>query len=147
MDAEVYKGGNMKSRLSNITIIICFFGVVLISCQRQSDLEGLWIGCELRKPCIDWFLTIEGNQFHLIREDAFISYKGRFQLNNNCVHKKIDLQINEAHTQSQNGRTILGIYQISRNLLTVVMGLPGKPSRPLSFDETKGAFVFHFDRS
>jgi uncharacterized protein (TIGR03067 family) len=138
----------MNLRIGHSTIVICLLGAVLFSCQRQADLEGLWIGCELRKPCIDWFLTIEGNQFHLIREDAFISYKGRFQLNNNCVHKKIDFQINAAHTPSQNGRTILGIYQIKgRNSLTVVMGPPGELLRPFSFDETRGAFVFHFDRS
>ena len=137
----------MNLRIGHSTKVICFLAAVLISCHRRTELEGLWIGCEIRKPCIDWTLTIEGNQFHLIREDAFISYKGRFQLNNNCAHKKIDLQVDEAHTPSQNGRKILGIYQISRNSLTVVMGLPGRLSRPLSFDEAKGAIVFNFDRS
>ena len=137
----------MKFRVCNSILIICFCATIFSSCNRLTDLEGPWTGCEIRKPLIDWTLTIQGNQFSLIREDFDRWYKGRFRLNNNCVLKKIDLQINDAHAPSQNGKTILGIYEISNNALTVVEGQPGKPARPISLDEPGSAAVFNFDRS
>ena len=137
----------MKFRVRNSILILFFCTTIFSSCNRQTELEGMWIGCEIRKPCIDWTLTIQGNQFHLIREDSFRWYKGCIQLNNNCALKKIDLQINDTHTRSQNGKTILGIYEINNDTLTVVLGQPGKPARPLSLDEHWGAVVFDFVRS
>ncbi len=109
--------------------------------------EGVWVGCDIRKPLVDWTLKIQGNQFQLIREDSCIWYKGRFNLNNNCILKKIDLQISDAHARSQNGKTILGIYEINSDTLTVVLDLPGNQTRPLSLDEPRGAMVFNFVRS
>ena len=143
----VEKGGTMKCSVGHSIIIICFCMTIFSSCNRQTELEGPWVGCEIRKPCIDWNFTIQGNQFHVIHEDSFIWYEGRFLLNNNCALKKIDLQINDAHTPSLNGKTILGIYKISGNTLTVVLGQPGKPARPHSLDEPVSAVVFNFDRS
>ncbi len=137
----------MNSRIGNTAIIVCFLGAVLISCQRPTALEGVWIGCELRKPCIDWSLTIEGNRFQLTRDDSLKWYNGSFQLNNNCALNKIDLKINDAHAPSQKGRTILGIYQIGSSSLTVVVGQPGHPARPLSLEDQESAIVFNFDRS
>lgn len=142
----IKKGGTTRFRNGNLIIIICLFATVLNSCNRQTMLEGQWIGCEIRKPCVDWTLTIKGNQFHLIREDLSKWYNGSFQLNNNCAFKKIDLQIVDADAPSQNGQTILGIYQISSRSLTVVVGQPGQPERPLSLDDYEGAVVFYFDR-
>ena len=137
----------MKFRLGSSIIIICFCATILNSCIRQTQLKGHWIGCEIRKPCVDWILTIEGNQFHLIRDDSSRWYNGSFQLNGNCALKKIDLQIDDAHAPSQNGKTILGIYQISSNSLTIVVGRPGKIVRPHSFDDPEGAVIFNFDRT
>jgi len=137
----------VKLSVGNSILILCFWATTFSSCNRQTDLEGPWIGCEIRKPCIDWTLTIQGNQFHLIREDSFRWYNGRFQLNNNCALKKIDLQIDDTHARSQNGKKMLGIYEINSDTLTVVVGRPGKPARPLSLEEPRGAMVFNFVRS
>ena len=143
----IKKEGIVKFREGNLVIIICFLATIFNSCNRQTKLEGQWIGCEIRKPCIDWTLTIEGNQFHLIQDDSTRWYNGSFQLNNNCALKKIDLQIHDAHASSQNGMTILGIYQVYSNSLTIVVGQPGNPARPLSLDDPEGAVVFNFDRT
>ena len=137
----------MKFKVGKPILIICLCATVFSSCNRQTELEGQWIGCEIRKPLIDWILTIQSNQFYLIREDFDIWYKGRFKLNNNCALKKIDLQINDAHARTQNGKTILGIYEINKDTLTVVLDLPGKQARPLSLDEPRGAVVFNFYKS
>jgi len=137
----------MKIRVGNIILISCFCLTIFSSCNRQTKLEGVWIGSEIRKPLVDWILNIQGNQFHLIREDYCMWYKGRFNMNNNCILKKIDLKINDTHARSQNGKTILGIYEIDSDALTVVMGLPGTQARPLSFDEPRDAVVFSFVRS
>ena len=137
----------MKFRVANSIIIICFCAAIFSSCNRQTELEGRWIGCEVRKPLIDWALNIQGDQFYLIREDFDMWYIGRFKLNGNCVFKKIDLLIKDTHVQSQNGRTILGIYEINNDTLLVVMGQPGVPARPLYLDEHRGAVVFDFVRS
>ena len=142
----IKKGGTIKFRDCNSTIIIIFLATILISCDRQTKLEGQWIGCEIRKPCIDWTLTIEGNQFQLVREDSVFWYNGSFELNNNCAPKKIDLKINNTHIPLQKGGTISGIYQISSSSLTVALAQPGQPARPLSLDDSEGAVVFNFDR-
>ena len=137
----------MKFNASKSILILGALAMIISSCHRQNELEGRWVGCEIRKPCIDWILNIRGNKFHLFREDSITWYKGHILLNSNCALKKIDLQINEAHTPSQNGKTILGIYEISSNILTIVVGQPGKLTRPLPLDEPRGEIVFNFERS
>jgi uncharacterized protein (TIGR03067 family) len=137
----------MRFRIGNTILVLCFCLAILGSCIRQNRLEGVWIGCETRKPLIDWILNIRGDQFYLFREDLDRWYKGRIKLNNNCVLKKIDLQIHDTHARLQNEKTILGIYEISSDTLTVVVALPGKPVRPLSLDEPRGAMVFNFVRN
>ena len=137
----------MKSNVGNPILVICFCATIFISCNRQTELEGPWIGCEIRKPLLDWTLTVHDNHFSLIREDFDIWFEGSFRLNSNCVLKKIDLQINDTHERSQKGKTILGIYEIDSDTLTIVLGLPGKQERPLSLDEPSGAVVFNFLRS
>ena len=136
----------MIFRIGNLILFICFCAMIFSSCNRQTELEGPWIGCEIRKPLVDWTLTIQGNQFYLIREDFDMWDTGRFRLNSNCVLKKIDLQINDTHARSQNGKTILGIYEIDSDTLTVVVGPPDKPARPHSLDEPEGAVIFNFVR-
>ena len=125
-------------------VIICACTAILNACNHQTELEGKWIGSEIRKPCIEWTLTIQGNQFHLIREDFRNWYRGRFKINGNCVLKKIDLLIQDTHARSQNGKTIMGIFEINCDALTVVVGPPGKSPRPLSLDEHGGVVVFDF---
>jgi len=137
----------MRFRIGNTILVLCFCLTTLGSCIRQNRLEGVWIGCEIRKPLIDWILNIRGNQFYLFREDLDRWYKGRIKLNNNCILKKIDLQIHDAHVRSQTGKTILGIYEINSDTLTVVMGISGKQARPGSFEESRGVMVFNFVRS
>jgi len=137
----------MKSNVGYPILVICFCATIFISCNRQTELEGPWIGCEIRKPLLDWTLTVQDNHFSLIREDFDMWFEGSFRLNSNCVLKKIDLQINNTYARSQKGKTILGIYKINSDTLTVVLGAPGKPARPLSLDEPRDAVVFNFIRS
>jgi len=137
----------MKSNVGYPILVICFCATIFISCNRQTELEGPWIGCEIRKPLLDWTLTVQDNHFSLIREDFDTWFEGSFRLNSNCVLKKIDLQINNTYACSQKGKTILGIYEIDSDTLTIVLDLPGKQERPLSLDESSGAVVFNFVRS
>jgi len=137
----------MKIKFDSSILIICFCATIFSSCIRQTELEGFWAGCEIRKPLIEWSLNIQGNQFHLIREDIFMWYKGRFKLNNNCSLRKIDFQIDDTNSKSQNGNLMLGIYEINSDSLTVVLGIGCNPTRPNSFDESGKAAIFNFVRS
>ena len=137
----------MRIRVDSFILIICFCTTFFISCIRQTELEGCWTGCEVRKPLVDWSLKIQGDQFHLIREDAFTWYKGRFKLNSNCVLRKIDFLIDDTNSKSQKGNAILGIYEINRDTLTVVLGIGCNHARPNSFEESRQAAVFNFVRS
>ncbi|MGD2015218.1 MAG: hypothetical protein PVH37_10875 [Desulfobacterales bacterium] len=134
----------MKSNVGNPILVTCFCVAIFISCNCQTELEGPWIGCEIRKPLLDWTFTVQDNHFSLIREDFDMWLEGLFTLNSNCVLKKIDLQINDTYALSQKGKTILGIYEIDRDTLTIVLGRPGIQERPLSLDEPSGAVVFYF---
>jgi hypothetical protein len=43
----------MKSNVGNPILVICFCATIFISCNRQTELEGPWLGCEIRKPLLD----------------------------------------------------------------------------------------------
>ncbi|MEX1328916.1 MAG: hypothetical protein AB1Z29_19095 [Desulfobacterales bacterium] len=137
----------MKSNVGNPILVICFCATIFTSCNRQTELEEPWIGTKIRRPLLDWTLTVQDTHFSLIREDFDIWFEGSFRLNSNCILKKIDLQITDTYVSSQKGKTILGIYEIDSDTLTIVLGLPGKQERPLSLDEPSGAVVFNFLRS
>ena len=131
-----------------ISILILFMcSVYLSGCDCQTALEGKWVGCDIRKPLVDCTLSIQGKNFVLMREDSNRWYEGQFKLNNNCVFKKIDFEINNTHSSTLNGKTLLGIYKIDRDTLTLVTSEPGKQARPLSFDESPEAVVFSFVKS
>ena len=95
-------------------VLTCLFSLIFISlflnsCNRRSELEGSWVGCEVQRPLIDWTLTIKGNQFSLVREDMNAWYKGFIRLNKNCRLKKIDLEVIDTAVPVSNGKTSLGI--------------------------------------
>jgi uncharacterized protein (TIGR03067 family) len=137
----------MKSNTMNLMVILCLGGILLAACNQHTLLEGTWEGCDIRKPLVDWTLTVTKNQFYLIREDLSIWYVGKFKLNNNCLLKKIDLKFSDSHIHIHNGATLLGIYEIDGNSLTLMTGVPGTQLRPTSFDNEHEAVVFSFVRS
>ena len=93
----------MKTIRPVILSIVFLLAMILGSCNRQSELEGSWIGCEIHRPLLDWTLTIAGNQFSLTREDLGMWYKGFFKLNKNCRLKKIDLEVVDTAEQRSDG--------------------------------------------
>jgi uncharacterized protein (TIGR03067 family) len=137
----------MKSKIVLAVINLLLGGVLLGGCNHRTGLEGTWVGCDIRKPLVDWTLTIVDNQFYLVREDLSMWYMGKFNLNNNCLLKKIDLKFTDTHIQVHNGKTLLGIYEIDGNSLTLITGKPGSRLRPSSLDEYDKAIVFNFLRS
>ncbi len=120
--------------------------LILTSCDYRTELEGSWVGCEIRKPLIDWTLTIKGNQFSLVREDLNLWYKGFLRLNKNCRLKKIDLEVIDTAVQISNGKTSLGIYEVDGDTLTIIATDPGDHLRPLSFDEPGKSSEFFFTK-
>jgi uncharacterized protein (TIGR03067 family) len=137
----------MKIQIVKLLLSLMMIGLLLNGCSSYTELEGRWVGCDLRKPLIDWTLTIRGNRFYLVREDLTMWYVGRFRLNNNCPLKKIDLQFSNTNIEDHGEKTLLGIYEIDENTLTFITAAPGKNSRPLSFDESQGTVIFSFVRS
>ena len=136
----------MKSKGFIIFLALIFISLFLSSCNCRSELEGSWVGCEVRKPLIDWTLTIKGNQFSLVREDLNLWYKGFLKLNNNCRLKKIDLEVLDTAFQIFNGKTSLGIYEVDGDTLTIIATEPGDHLRPLSFDEPGKSNEFYFTK-
>jgi hypothetical protein len=59
----------MKIQIIKLLLFVMTIGVLLSGCSSYTKLEGRWVGCDLRKPLIDWTLTIHGNRFYLVRED------------------------------------------------------------------------------
>ena len=137
----------MTSKIVLAVLYLFLMGILLGGCNHRTDLEGTWVGCDTRKPFVDWTLTIVDNQFYLVREDLSMWYMGKLNLNNNCLLKKIDLKFSDTHIQIQNGTTLLGIYEIDGNNLTLMTSMPDNPLRPGSFDEYDKAVVFNFVRS
>jgi uncharacterized protein (TIGR03067 family) len=136
----------MKSTRPGIVPIVFLLAMILGSCNRHSELEGSWIGCEIHRPLLDWTLTIAGNQFSLVREDLNVWYKGFLKLNKNCRLKKIDLEVLDTAVQIFNGKTSLGIYKVDGDTLTIIATEPGDHLRPLSFDEPCKSNEFYFTK-
>lgn len=137
----------MKFKVFNSIFILFIYIFLFSGCNSQTVLEGQWVGCDIRKPLIDWVLTIRGNTFTLIREDNHRWYSGRLKLNNNCVLWKIDLEVRASHFYNQNSLVLFGIYEISGNTLLLATTKPGMQFRPRSLDEAKNALVFNFTKS
>jgi len=136
----------MRSKGFRFFIVLIFILLFFNSCNRRSELEGSWIGCEVRRPLIDWTLTIKGNQFSLVREDLNVWYKGFLSLNKNCRLKKIDLEVIDTAAQISCGKTSLGIYEVDGDTLTIIATDPGDHLRPLSFDEPCKYSEFFFTK-
>jgi len=137
----------MQSKGVSFLLALAFLLMFLSSCNRHSDLEGSWIGCEIHRPILDWTLTIVGNQFGLVREDLNVWYKGYLKLNKNCQLKKIDLEVVDTAEQRSNGKTSLGIYEVYGETLTIIANKPGEPLRPQSFDEPGQSLEFYFTKN
>jgi len=136
----------MQSKRISIIVVLVFLPLTLTFCGCRTELEGAWVGCEIRKPLIDWTLTIKGSQFSLVREDSSLWYKGLLKLNKNCRLKKIDLVVTETAVQIADGKTSLGIYEVDGNTLTIIATDPGDHLRPLSFDEPGNSNEFYFTK-
>ena len=136
----------MRSKGFRFFFVLIFLLLFLSSCNRRSELEGSWVGCEVRRPLIDWTLTIKGNQFSLVREDLNVWYKGFLRLNKNCRLKKIDLEVKNTAVQISNGKTSLGIYEVDGDTLTIIATEPGDHLRPFSFDEPGKSSEFFFTK-
>ena len=102
------------------------------------------MGCDVRRPLIDWTLAIKGNQFSLVREDLKVWYEGFLRLNKNCRLKKIDLEYISTTVQTDNGKMSLGIYEVDGDILILKATEPGDHRRPLSFDEPGKCSEFYF---
>ena len=133
----------MKSKAFNFLFVFLFLSLFLSACNHQSALEGSWVGCEMRRPLIDWTLTVEDNHFSLVREDSDLWYIGFIRLNLNCKLKKIDMIIDDTSIPAVKGQIALGIFEINGNSLTIASSEPGGHSRPRSFGEP-GAIEFAF---
>lgn len=136
----------MHPRRFGIFWALAFLLMLLNSCNRISELEGSWVGCEVGKPLVDWTLTIKGNQFSLVREDWNLWYSGFLRLNKNCRLNKIDLEIIDAALQIFRGKTSLGVYEVDGDTLTIIATEPGDHLRPLSFDEAGKSREFYFTK-
>jgi uncharacterized protein (TIGR03067 family) len=137
----------MKTVQSGGLSIVFFLSIFLGACNRQSELEGFWVGCEVHRPILDWTLTIAGNHFSLGCEDLNMWYKGYLKLNKNCQLKKIDLKVMDTAEQSSTGKTALGIYEVDGETLTIIAGRPGHHLRPQSFDEPGQSLEFYFTKN
>jgi uncharacterized protein (TIGR03067 family) len=137
------KGGSMQSKGFNFFFVFIFLALFLSSCNRRSELEGSWVGCQVHRPLIEWLLTIEDNHFSFVREDKGLWYMGLIRLNLNCRLKKIDMIIDDTSIPALKGKTALGIFEIDGDTLTIASSEPGGQLRPRSFDEP-GTIEFNF---
>jgi len=136
----------MHSKCFSFLFVLMLLLLILSSCNCQTELEGSWVGCEVRRPLIDWTLTIKDNHFSLVREDFNLWYNGFLKLNKNCRLKKIDLEVVDTAEQPSNGKTRLGIYEVDGDTLTIIATDPGDHLRPLSFDEPCKSSEFYFTK-
>ena len=136
----------MHSKGLSFLLVLIFLSLFVSSCNRRTELEGSWVGCEVRRPLIDWTLKIKGNHFSLVREDFNLWYNGFLKLNKNCRLKKIDLEVIDTAVHISNGKMSLGIYEVDGDTLTIIASEPGDHLRPLSFDEPGKSSEFYFTK-
>jgi len=137
----------MHSKAFSFLFVLIFLSLLLTSCNRRTELEGSWVGCEVRRPLFDWTLTVTGNQFSLVREDLNEWYKGFLRLIKNCRLKKIDLEVIDTAVRISSGKTLFGIYEVDENTLTIIATAPSDHLRPVSFDEPGKSNEFYFTKN
>jgi uncharacterized protein (TIGR03067 family) len=144
----VYGKGDVTMEFKSFKAFLLLFilTMLFVACSTPAELEGTWIGYEAGGPHRDWTLIIKRNQFELVCEDSNVWYRGNLELNNNCERNKMDLIISATASNTYNGITSFGIYEIEEDTLVLVAAEPGNSERPFSFDQTEASVAFVFER-
>jgi len=123
------------------TIMSVLFGAGLLasgcSPHQKSDsvtLQGTWSGRQLRieHPCS---LIISGQNYEFQDDSDNNAWnKGTFTLREDTTPRQCVLTINDCHLPQLVGQTVMAIYKLDGDTLTMTWNAPGKPAAPTAFD-------------
>ena len=97
---------------------------------EPTELEGTWTGYELGGDA-GWTFILTGNTFSTTGPGEW--HTGTFSLNTGASPKQMNALITDSAISIYIGSTMLGIYQLSGDTLTIAAHEPGDPTRPTSF--------------
>jgi uncharacterized protein (TIGR03067 family) len=140
---------------NKIMTVLCGAAILMTGCSRQqkSDtvtLQGTWNGPQIHAnpkvpehPCS---LVISGGNYEFEDElDTNAWNKGTFTLREDTNPRQFIAVIGECHVPPLVGKTVMAIYRLEGDTLTMTWSAPGKTEAPAAFD-ARGAARMEFKR-
>lgn len=129
---------------NKIIAVLSAAGLLLAGCShhQKSDLatlQGTWSG---RQALVDHqcSLVISGNNYEMQdASDTNAWNKGTFTLRQDTDPRQFVFVIADCHVPKFLGATIMAIYRLEGDTLTVSWNAPGNPAAPSAFDAPHAA--------
>jgi len=147
-----------KKKNANVIFFTCsvvFPLLLMLGCakkapepaERVTELEGAWIGSPVSpvdSPQESWIFIVSKNRAIAALPTGWL--RGTFQLDTVASPKQIDIIIQQCYPQDYVGKTVLAIYKLDGNTLTLAGFEPGVTTRPTSFQKEEGIAIVVFTK-
>jgi uncharacterized protein (TIGR03067 family) len=136
--------------MNKIMIVLAGVAILIAGCSQhqksdQATLQGTWSGRQIRieHPCS---LIISGTNYEFRDEaDTNAWNKGTFTLREDTNPRQYIAVISECNFPKFVGKTVMAIYQLEGDTLTMTWNAPGNPAAPSAFD-ARGAACMELKR-
>ncbi len=112
----------------------------------RSELEGVWIGTVLEQEGGKATLNIVGDRFHFQGPWRSEWFEGPFTIDPLSRPHRLDLFIEKAEGEEK-GKTVLAVYELEGDVLTLAVGKPGSGERPLLVGHDRRVVVLRMKRA
>ena len=109
---------------------------------RGKDLIGFWVGHDICAPDREWNITFLADRVEFMEPSDRESFEGEYKFVGGDNTGQIDIRIDTSSTPECFGKTALGIFELADGRLILAMNVPGKETRPDSFDPGDDVRVF-----
>lgn len=113
--------------------------------KKGAELEGTWVGTTGEGYGGEWTFVISKGKMEVKGPD-YDFYSGTITLNTKTNPNQAEFKIDKCSPPEYVGETLLGIYKLNGNKLTLAASEPGSTSRPAFLESGGGAMLFSLTR-
>ena len=136
----------MKNVFNSIALLaLPIFIMAVIGCNLtpvpdRNELKGNWTGRMVGDPDNIWKYEFYDSTMRALYNDLEY-YRGAYTVNTAATPKQLNVYIDSSLDFSSIGKTVLAIYKISNDTLTLAGKVPGETPRPVDFVQNLGAGI------